>query len=207
MEIIKTFSLTIALFTMLFGLSPVYAEANQKAEGFVQKNAQSTLDFIGNPETTEEQKHKRLDKMINANFDLRSIGRFALGRYWRILPKENQAEYHKLFKEYVINIYSQRFNEYSGEKFEVTGSRIEQNNDTIVFSKLYAAKGNPIIIDWRIRERNGSMRVLDVIVEGVSMSLTQRSEFDSIIQRNGSKPTALLAFLEEQNAKQLARKM
>ena len=96
----------------------------------------------------------------------------------------------------VVKVYSDRFKEYKGQKFEVRGARPEGEKDVIVTSFILPEGGPEVQVDWRVRSKNGRFQVIDVIVEGVSMSVTQRSDFASVIQRGGGNVDVLLAHLQ-----------
>lgn len=177
-------------------------EAGKKAEAFVQSRIDQALTFITDKATPFDQKKNKFRTILNDSFALKTIGRFSMGQHWRSLSANDQSKFDKLFEDYLVNVYSQRFNEYSGEKFDVIGSRAEDNGDVLVFSKLVPTNGSPVKIDWRVRTKNGATKVVDVIVEGISMSVTQRSDFSSVIQRSGGKSNAILEFLEKQNLSQ-----
>lgn len=132
---------------------------------------------------------------------MNTIGRFSLGRYWRVATAEEQKRYLELFRDMVVDVYSSRFSEYKGEKVEVRSSRAEGKTDVLVTSFIVPDGGGPEIqVDWRVRHKNNRYKVIDVIVEGVSMGVTQRSDFASVIQRGGGKVEVLLAHLEQQDS-------
>src|SRR5687768_2247615 len=148
------------------------------AENFVGSMAKRALDFLGNGQQTQAQKTESFRRLLEENYDMETIGRFTLGLYWRSATPQQRVEYQKLFKKRVVEMYSRRFSEYKGQKFEVTGSRADGENDVIVASRVIPADGSPeIMVEWRVRYKDGRYRVVDVIVEGVSMSVTQRSDF------------------------------
>ena len=97
----------------------------------------------------------------------------------------------------IVSLYSSRFGAYNGEKFDVSGFRGDGKKDILVTSFIVPDDGSKVKVDWRIREKNGQMKIIDVIIEGVSMSLTQRSDFSSVIQRGGGKVEALLKHLRK----------
>jgi len=121
-----------------------------------------------------------------------TIARFAMGRYWAIATDAEKKEYTKLFRQMIVDVYTNRFSEYSGQTFNVKGHKAAGRKDVIVNS-IIQGTGQSIKVDWRIRKG----RVIDVLVENVSMSVTQRSEFASIIQRNGGKVSALIDHLKK----------
>ena len=97
----------------------------------------------------------------------------------------------------VVEIYSGRFFDYGGERFEIRGSRPDGTRDTIVHSFIVPRQGTEIQMDWRVRYKNGRYQIVDVIIEGVSMSVTHRSDFSSVIQRGGGNIQVLLTHLRE----------
>lgn len=167
------------------------------AEKFITALADDGIGFLADENITTEKQKAAFRKLLNRNFDLNTIARFSLGRHWRTANKAQRDEYVALFKDMIIDVYSQRFSDYQGQVLTVTGSRKEGERDVLVHSLLEQESGPDVKIDWRVRERDGGYRVVDVIVEGVSMALTQRSDFSSVVQRGGGDMEALLAHLRE----------
>lgn len=166
------------------------------AQKFVEGMAQRGIDFLGNPNLNQDQRKAEFRKLLRASYDLKTIGRFALGTYWRSASPSQQAEYQKLFEKMVVNVYANRFGEYKGQKLEVRGARAEGASDVIVSSFIVpAGGGEEIQVDWRVRSKGGAHKVIDVIVAGVSMAMTQRSDFASVIQRGGGDIGVLLEHL------------
>jgi phospholipid transport system substrate-binding protein len=170
----------------------------QSAKDFVTKVADQGINFLSDDSITLEQRKKEFKKLLSKNFSMKTIARFSLGRYWRTATPAQQKEYLDLFEEMILNVYARRFSEYSGEKLTVSNARAEGKRDILVHSSVSAQKGPDIKVDWRIRNKNGKNKVIDIIVEGVSMSLTQRSDFSSVIQRGGGDIEVLLEHLRAQ---------
>jgi phospholipid transport system substrate-binding protein len=167
----------------------------QGAEKFIQTMAGQAIEFLGGSNMSHEAKKSSFNKLLRDSFDMNTIGRFALGRYWKVANDAQQKEYLQLFNKMVVDVYSARFSEYEGQKFEVRATRPEGDKDVLVTSFIVPKSGPEIQVDWRVRERNGSFKIIDVIVEGVSMSVTQRSDFASVIQRGGGDVEVLLNHL------------
>jgi phospholipid transport system substrate-binding protein len=168
------------------------------AQNFINSMARRALDFLGNAQQTQGQKTESFRRLLEENYDMETIGRFTLGRYWKTATPQQRTEYQRLFKKRVVEMYSQRFSEYKGQKFETVSARPEGENDTIVTSKIIPADGaQEIMVDWRVRYKDGRYRVVDVIVEGVSMSVTQRSDFSSVIQQGGGDVQVLIDHLKK----------
>lgn len=169
----------------------------QGAEKFITKLADDGIGFLGDESISGEKQRAEFRKLLNRNFDMNTIARFSLGRHWRTASKPQRDEYMKLFKAMIIDVYSQRFSDYQGQTIEVTGSRKEGERDVLVHSLLTQESGPDVKVDWRVRKREGRYKVIDIIVEGVSMALTQRSDFSSVVQRGGGDMEALLVHLRE----------
>lgn len=139
----------------------------------------------------------RFRQLFQADFDGPGIARFVLGRYWRTASEQEQQEYMKLFEDYVIFVYGTRLSHFNGETFKVRGSRTDESG-TVVSTDIISPSGEPPIkVDWRLVADRGAFKINDVIIEGISMMMTQRSEFASIIQRHGGQVGGLLALMRE----------
>ena len=192
---------TQGIFKAYGAYAPVISVATQDigigAQTFIDGMAQRAIGFIGNGNMTYEQKSNEFRRLLQDSFDMETIGRFALGRYWRTATPEQRKEYQKLFREMVVKVYSDRFREYEGQNVETRSHRIDGDNDTIVTSFIVPKEGPEVQVDWRVRFKNSHYQIVDVIVEGVSMSVTQRSDFSSVIQRGGGDIKVLLDHLKQ----------
>lgn len=173
------------------------ADVGTGAENFINNMAKRGLDFLGDASMPHDQKKESFRKLLQDSFDLETIGRFVLGRYWKTATAQQRTEYQQLFRKMVADVYATRFGDYDGQKFETRGHRGDGEKDTIVTSYIVPSNGPEIQIDWRVRYKNGGYKVVDVIVEGVSMSVTQRSDFSAVIQRGGGDMQVLLAHLRK----------
>ena len=139
----------------------------------------------------------RFRQLFQADFDGPGIARFVLGRYWRSASEQEQQEYLKLFEDYVVFVYGTRLSNFNGETFKMLGSRTDESG-TIVSTAIISPSGEaPIKVDWRLIADHGSFKINDVIIEGISMLVTQRSEFASVIQRHGGQVGGLLELMRE----------
>lgn len=170
---------------------------SEDSQAFIKDIAERGIGFMANKELSQENREKEFRKMLEESFDMKTIGRFALGMYWKQATKEQQKEYLSLFEDMIVKVYSRRFGEYNGEKFEVLSSRPQGTFDAIVASQIIPESGAPIPIDWRIRKKDKQFVVIDIMVAGVSMALTQRSDFSAVIQRGGGKVDVLLEHLRK----------
>lgn len=169
----------------------------EKARATIDKMGKKAISFLRNDDLSLAGKEKKFRKLLHASFDMGTIGRFALGRNWKVATEAQKKEYQRLFENLVVKVYSSRFNDYKGQGFDVVSFRETGKKDITVTSYIVPATGSKIQIDWRVRNKNGQYKVIDVIIEGVSMSVTQRSDFASVIQRGGGNVEVLLAHLRK----------
>ncbi len=174
------------------------AGQTEGAKSFIASMGDRGINFLGNGSMSAQAKSAEFSRLLNDSFDMSTIGRFALGTYWNQATPAQQQEYQKLFKQMIVKVYSRRFSEYNGQKFEVKSSRQENEKDSVVTSFIVPTDGPQVQVDWRVRNKGGSYKVVDIIVEGVSMSMTQRADFASVIQRGGGKVDVLLDHLRQQ---------
>lgn len=178
-------------------ISATDAQMNS-AKAFVNKVAEQGIGFLSNKGLSKDQQISEFKTLLKNNFDMRTIARFALGRYWKSASAAQQKEYMSLFEKMVLNVYAKRFEEYQGQTVSILDARPEGKKDILVHSSVEQPSGPAIKVDWRIRNKDGSNKIVDIIVEGVSMSLTQRSDFSSVIQRGGGNIEVLLEHLRKQ---------
>ncbi len=171
------------------------AQTEQAAQNFVQWCTQETMQFLSQKNTTPDQKIAAFRELLTGHFDVKTMARFSLGRYWKTATDAQKTEYIALFENMIVHIYAGRFESYQGQVLQVGTARVDGARDFIVNSSM--PNNNSVVnIDWRVRyQADGTYRVVDVIVAGVSMALTQRSDFASVIQRGGGKVDALLNHL------------
>ena len=162
-----------------------------------EKTIQKIEDIIALGED-EEEDDKNEKKAKNKKFDIPSISRFVLCKYWKQASLDQKKNFIKAFRNYVVKTYSSRFNEYSGEQLTLINFENESNPKIfIVLTALKRKDAPPIIVDWRIGKKKENFVILDIIIEGISLAITQRSEFVSVIDQNEGNIDQLISILKE----------
>ncbi len=174
------------------------AELSEQAK-FIQSLGDRAVAILANKAISPEERNTQFRNMLRETFDLPTIARFVIGRTsWATATPEQQKEYMDLFEALVVKTYSDRFAFYTGEGFKARSSTPEGDKDVIVNSNITHPDGSaPTSVAWRVRQKDGKMGILDVVVEGVSMSVTQRQEYSAVIQRNGGDIGALLTLMRD----------
>jgi phospholipid transport system substrate-binding protein len=169
------------------------ADGTQDAEAFIVGLADQAIAALTPPGISRHEREARARVLLKDNFAVSTIGQFVLGRYWRTATSEEQKQYLDLFEELIVVTYVDRFSRYSGERLKVTRAVSDkESGDTIVYSEISRPAGQPLEVGWRVRRYGAPFKIVDVLVEGVSMGQTQRSEFSSVIRNNGGSLAALL---------------
>jgi phospholipid transport system substrate-binding protein len=190
--------LAMALLLALPGYSLAAGKnADSPAAQFVQKLGDKALTSLTAHGLPKGERSRRVRTLLRENFDITTIGRFVLGGHWREASEAQRAEYTRLFENMIVETYTRRFAEYSGQSFKVLGTTPSSGGaDTIVKSQILQKDGPPVDVDWRVRDKGG-MKIVDVLVDNISMSVTQRDDFDGVIQAGGGDIEALLSTLRK----------
>lgn len=161
---------------------------------FIEKLTYSALETLGDQAIGEKERYSKFHALLSDNVDMPRVGRFVLGANWRKADTAQQAEFQKLYKDYLISAYAGRLKDYTRAKIRIKNTTGVGKNEYLVSSQVTNPNNpEPVSVDWRLRESEDKLLVLDMTIEGISMALTQRSEFASIIQKNGGDINALLA--------------
>jgi len=166
------------------------ADAGTPAE-FLEDFGAQAIKLLAETQPGEARRDSEMRRLLNEGFDIEFIGRFVLSRYWRTASEAEKAEFRKLFEDYLIAAYGRRFGTYNGERFVIGQTIPEEDERAIVRSDVVRASGDVMTVNWRVQRRDGHWKVIDIMVEGVSMMVTQRSEFTALLQREGGSVSAL----------------
>ena len=199
-------TLLSAAFVMIIGTlaSPVPATAAADPAALITNLGNRALEVLGK-NATPAQRVARFHELFREDFDVPAIARFVLGRYWKVATPEQQQEFIRLFEDYIALVYSSQLAAYSGETLKVTGSRADPEGAIVASEIIRPTGAPPVKVEWHLAGRDGSYKIRDVAVDGISMATTQRSEFASVIQRNGGQVQGLIAMLREKTGNSVSR--
>jgi phospholipid transport system substrate-binding protein len=183
--VLKRNKFIILIFGLLVFPGAASATTPDGAAQFIGKLSADASAALKSGGLSLYQKETRVRVLLSDNFDLKLIGRFVLGRAWRKISAEQRAQYMELFEQFVLRTYSRRLGGYTGQKFDVISAKNLGTKDVLVSTRISRPTGPPINAGWRVREMKYGHKILDVMVAGVSMVVTQRSEFRAVIRRQG----------------------
>jgi phospholipid transport system substrate-binding protein len=202
MVLLRPVSLLLLVVSLGLGGPRASATTAPDAASFIKTLISQGLQTLNEKNLSPQVREQRFHKILEEDFDVPRISRFVLGRYWNTASEPEREAFTKTFQQWVIRAYATRFSEYSGDEVQVkvTGDRAESDANHIVTSQVLRPNAPPAHVDWRVRKQGNDYKIVDVDVEGVSMALTQREEFASVIQRNGGTVAGLTKALEQRIA-------
>lgn len=194
----RTITSTLSLLVLF--LCGAQANTLTPEEKFVSDLGNKIITLIRSTENISEKK-EHFRGLLLANFDMKSIGKFVLSRFWKQANDKQKEEFVKLFEQNMVDTYTSQFNQYKDEIMTVHGSRKDDSDGAIwVNAKVQGSARDPVTIRWKLYDVNGQYKVYDIHVNEVSMCITHRSEYASIIGKNGGKIDGLLTALRDNNA-------
>jgi phospholipid transport system substrate-binding protein len=176
-----------------------------RASAFVQTTGQQLVAAINDQAHDIAARRQKVASVLRQAVDIDGVGRFIIGRWWRNASPPEQQEYLKLFEETLIRNLSARFGEYQGVRFSLGRTQQRTEDDVLVNTVIERPNSAAFSLDWRVGDIGGQPKVVDVIAEGTSLRLTQRSEYSSVIQRNNGQIAALLQAMRGQIQQLAAR--
>ncbi|WP_328805683.1 MlaC/ttg2D family ABC transporter substrate-binding protein [Sabulicella rubraurantiaca] len=174
-----------------------------RAAAFIQATGQELVGVL-NSNAPVERRRAAVADILRRSVDIEGTGRFILGRWWRAASPAEQAEFLRLFEEVLIRNLASRFGEYQGVQFALGRAQQRTEDDALVTTIVQRPGSAAFTLDWRVADVNGQPRIVDLVAEGASLRLTQRSEYSAVIQRGGNQVAALLNAMRQQIA-QLSR--
>jgi phospholipid transport system substrate-binding protein len=181
-----------ALLAVLFFSMPLDAHAGEmddKATTFVQDLEKEAVSSLTDTSKPRQERVDSFRTLFRDKFAVDVIGRWTLGRSWRKASKEEQTEFLELFEDLMVATYVDRFANYAGEGLKYTKTVPVDENMSTVHTEVVRpdqADARPISVLWRVGRQGELYKVLDVVVQGASMSLTLQKEFTAIVRNKGS---------------------
>ena len=190
----KVFFVFFFIILNLFSLQKLYADRVDGSQQLVG-DLYSELVATSLKELTIDQQEAELKKLFQKYVDVPIIARAVLGKSWRDANSDQRERFIHAFKTYVSNKYGKQFSEFKGTKLEIVKSRDTQTKAGVLVSTEVVVPGNtPLKVVWQVSDGSGSLKLIDMRVEGISMLSTERQEFRSKLKKfNGSIEDLILA--------------
>ena len=188
------------LLISLFFVVPTVINSDEISESkvFVENLGKQVVEEVSNSSISDATRHENFKRLYLSTFDNYYISRFVLGRYWKTLDKNLQTQFVKSFNKYIVATYAPKFKGWEGT-FKATDSLLE-NNYYNVKMDIVNKEGPTLKMMWKMYLNNrGEFKILDVNIDGVSMLVTQRAEFLSVIKNNPDGVKGLITAMEEKS--------
>jgi phospholipid transport system substrate-binding protein len=182
--------------SLVAGLSVAPAIAADGPAQLIQSVADQVIQIIKSAKGPDRE--AAIQKILTANFDMAYMGRAALGTHWDKTTPPERERYVAAVASAEAHAYSERFGQYAGQTLTVGRVSPRGTGVSVVESKLNQSDGGaPINIQWEVRDTGQGLRITDVKIEGVSMVMTRRSDFNSYISSHGGQVEPLIQELEK----------
>lgn len=167
----------------------------------IEAMGEEVMATLNDPSLSRQDREKRFREMLASELDIPVLARFMLGRHWNKTSPEKRTAYVDAFGGYLINRYASLLGGASRiERFHVKDVQSLPKGDTLVSTRIDRTGKGPLLAAWRMRERDGRIVIVDLMMEGFSMAQTQRQEFRSILRANQGRIDGLIAALREESA-------
>jgi phospholipid transport system substrate-binding protein len=171
-------------------------------EKFVSNFADKAISILSNESLNASQKNIQFTELVMSSIDMNLISKFVLSKYWKLATDDQKKAYLAAFKQYFISSYANKLDQYSGEKVVIVSSNAAKKF-VIVKSNIVRDGTDTLKIelDWRLLTRDGQTKIIDLSIEGISLIIAQREEFQSFLANNDNSLDALINKLNSINNK------
>jgi len=173
-------------------------ESEAGARAVIAETVEEVLAVLRDKSKPTEDRIRSLEQIVYGRFDLYVMSRLVLARNWKRFSEEQKEQYVEEFKQYLTNSYGNRIERYDQQEVKIVGEREEPRGDVVVQTKILGGEFEGASVDYRLRKKDSDWRVIDVVIEGISMVSNYRDQFKSIVSSGG--PELLLEKLREKNA-------
>ena len=192
MRFIKIFSIIIVSFTIQD------VNANE-AKNWLNNEIDKIISAYQNTDLPNENKFLMIEQTINNNFAGTGIAKFVAGKSWNAASKETKLEYIKIFKRHLALNIASMMQGYSEQTYKLTKSKYDQKNQvTLIDMEIFSDTGS-VVVTWRVKESKERFFVIDLIVADISLVVTKRSEFNSMLKKVNNDLSKFNEVLFDQN--------
>jgi len=177
---------TLVPFAIALGGRPGPSSASPDgAAHFIEGLIDEAIAVLRIPVEERVSRESQFRTLLRDKFDVPLITRLVVGRHWRRATDAQKQAFMLVFEEHIVKIYTSQLGVYNEEIVAIRNVASRTERDTIVGTEVMRSSDAPLQLDWLVREEAGAYRVIDIAAEGVSLMTTKRSEFSSVIQRDG----------------------
>ena len=172
----------ICLVVVSFAAPIAPAGAVPDASALIQALGDDGTKVLADTRLSPAERQGEFRRLVQTNFDIDGMAKFAIGRYGKELTEGQWRTFRAVFEDFIVKVYSARIGEHGWDRFAVTGARPTDDGGNLVASETTTHGRPPTQLIWRVHDTGHGLKIIDVTVEGISMAVTQRQEFASVIQ-------------------------
>ncbi len=165
----------------------------------IEETADKIVSILGRTDQPAEARVREIEEIAYEIFDFKTMSKLVLARNWKKLSNEQKTEFVREFKRSLSRTYGTRLDRYDQEKVEIFGAQVEPRNDVSIKTRILGGQFDGAELSYRLRKRSERWRIIDVVIEGVSLVSNYRSQFAEIL--NTGTIDDLLAKLRDKNFK------
>tara|TARA_B100001123_G_C14711841_1_gene789468 strand:+ start:33 stop:635 length:603 start_codon:yes stop_codon:yes gene_type:complete len=185
-------------FLLFFTINTSLLKADE-VTGWLKSEIDFILNAYKNDSISNVEKFNLIEETINKNFAGKGIARFVAGNSWENSSKVDKNNYIKLFKKHLALSIASMMQGYSDQEYSLLNSRYdEQSKVSLIDMEIYSDTGK-ILITWRVKKSKNRLFVIDLLVADISLVVTKRSEFNSMLKNVNYNLKDFNLLLNEQN--------
>lgn len=186
------------LVALALGAFAAGAAAQETPRSLIQQTVDQVLAILRDAQRSDALRRSELETIARQRFDFETMSRLVLATNWKKLSAPKQQEFVDEFTRFLANDYGARIERYEQEQVEITGERPEARGDFTVKTRIVGGKNDGALVDYRMRQRDGSWKIIDVVIEGISLVANYRDQFREVASNGG--PEVVIQKLKEKNA-------
>ncbi len=163
----------------------------------IDEAALRIVEILRKKDESSEFRIGQIEELAYEIFDFTTMSKLVLARNWKKMDKEKRAEFVREFKRHLSRTYGTRLDRYDQEEVDVYAAQVEVRNDVSIKTKIIGGQFDGAEIAYRLRNRKDRWRIIDVVIEGVSLVSNYRSQFAEVL--NTGSIDDLLAKLRSKN--------
>jgi len=193
--------------TVLLALTAVAAAAAGSGRAWADTAAAAATAFIDkllddlavvlNGSELQQNRRARLASIVDSAVDAAAVARFCIGRFWPVATTEQRRDYLELFHRVLLTSVTGRLGEYKGVTYAL-GRTTPRDGDFVVSTIVTRPGDAPNNVDWLVSMASGSPKIVDLIAEGISLRMTQRSDYATYLARNNYDVQSLINAMRQQ---------
>ena len=183
---------------MILLLSTSFLNASESSE-WLRSEIDTILNAYKNTSFSNAERFELIENTINNNFAGAGIGKFVSGNSWSSASKETKKEYIKLFKKHLALSIASLMQGYSNQEYQLIDSKYDEKNKVSMIDMEIKSDTGNLLVTWRVKKSKDRYFVIDLLVADISLVVTKRSEFNSMLKTIGNDLSALNDILRSQN--------